>query len=319
VLAVGSLGLLEWHWRSQGHIASVHDNADLWAFQRDRVEGAGRDTLALLGASRMQFGFHLDVFREECPGVEPVQLAVFAKKPYATLRDLASDESFAGLVLCSLDEVAAVPAWEGQEDFVAYHGGRWGPGFKASLVLAAPVQRLLALSQPQLSGRPLLTGLLDGRQPQITYIETRFDRTAIAHYDKLGPQDIKAQIRHRIRRTQSRLGDEEPIARSTWDEMAAAYADCVRAIRSRGGDVVFVKFPMRGQFRVLSERYAPRAEYWDGLAAATGAETIHFEDMPGHERLVLPDASHLDATGGIAFTRWVARELVRRGVIPPAR
>jgi len=316
VLCVAALGTLENWWRSHGYFGSVHTNLSLWSYQRDRVSDVGREKVALVGASRLAFGFHLDVFREECPGVEPVQLGIFATTPYATLRGLADDESFAGLALVSLDEISVVPAWEGQQDHVDFHRDRWGPGLKASLVLAAPVQASLALLQPQISGRALMNAVRNDKRPPITYIETLFDRTSISHDDKLTKADFNSQIRHRIRRTLARAGDA-PLDPQRWTEVMGLYRQCVDDIRARGGEVVFVKYPLRGRFLEVNHRFTPRDRYWDRIAPLTGAETIHYQEMPDYRQLVLPDESHLDQASGVVFTRWLTRELIARGLLEP--
>ena len=47
----------------------------------------------------------------------------------------------------------------------------------------------------------------------------------------------------------------------------------------------------------------PRALFWDRLAGATRAMTVHFEDYPQLARFGCPDGSHLGADDVPGFTR----------------
>src|SRR4051794_23910017 len=55
VLNVLALGAWEWHVRSLGYDAGYEDTPGLWARQRMRAEGAKREQLVLVGASRTLF------------------------------------------------------------------------------------------------------------------------------------------------------------------------------------------------------------------------------------------------------------------------
>ena len=105
VLAVAACGFVEAHWRALGYRPNILDSRQLWAQQRERVDRGRGITLALLGASRTEFGIDPKRLRERLPKYRPVMLAVDAHYPLATLRDLAEDENFRGVVLCDLDAV----------------------------------------------------------------------------------------------------------------------------------------------------------------------------------------------------------------------
>ena len=98
LLVAAALGGLEGLWRGLGHRPSVVDDRDLWAIQRAEVYGP---SLVLVGDSRMQCDVNLDVLRRRLPNYRVVQLAVNGLYPMATLRDLAEDEQFTGVVVCA--------------------------------------------------------------------------------------------------------------------------------------------------------------------------------------------------------------------------
>jgi len=311
VLVVG-LGGLELFWRKSGYRATIDSTPELWSYHRARVRGAGRDTVALVGGSRIQFGFHPEVFVEAHPGFEVVQLAVSGKRPYATLKDLAEDDSFGGLVICSVAEPTMYAGWPGQEEYVEYYRQKWGPGTRASLVMTAALQERLVLLQPRLGVQRLAEAFLQGHLPPINYIVTRFDRMQVADYGLLTEQNIRGLTTARINRTRTLLPDTPPAPEDAWRAFVADLASFKARIDARGGRVFYVRYPAHGRFRELYDEYFPRARYWDVLAAEVG-DTLHFEDMPGAEELRLPDDSHMDAPSGIRFTRWIAAELAARG------
>ena len=80
-----------------------------------------------------------------------------------------------------------------------------------------------------------------------------------------------------------------------------------------------VRFPAGGEFRAPDRARFPRAEYRDRLADLTGAETVHFEDVPGLGGFDCPDTSRLDRRDVPAFTAAPPDELERRPAAPPPR
>jgi len=314
VVTVTFLTGLELYWRHRGYLASISSYEELWSYHRARLEGAGRNTVALLGGSRMQIGFRPDAFRAARPDLEIVQLADAGKSPLAALRDLARDELFRGVVVCSLPEVTTVPGWNSQEPLVRFYHEKWGPGEKYALLLLTPLQDNLVLLQPRLRGAKLLGALTTGRLPPLNYYRTHFDRSRDMYFEVLSPKSIEGLITARIGRSRKFLPADPPASLEAWTAYVAELVRLSDLIEARGGKVVFVSFPVRGRFQRLTEEYFPRDRYWD-LLAAQGLETLHYEEMPGNADLRLPDESHLDVPSGRRFTRWIADELTARGIL----
>ena len=308
------LGGLEVFWRQKGFISDIFAWEELWAYHRERVQGAGREMVVLLGGSRMQIGFRPEAFREVRPDLELAQLADAGKSPLMALWDLARDESFAGVVVCAVPEVSTLPGANGQQELVRWFHEEWTPGEKASLLIAAPLQANLVFLQPRLRGPKLLASLSDGRLPPVNYYRTWFDRSRDMYFEKLNPNAIQGLIKARMKVAERLLPPDPPADIDAWDRHTGRMIRFGREIESRGGQVVFVNFPVRGVFRDLQDRYFPRELYWDRFATA-GMQSLHWRDMPGQEALRLPDDSHLDAESGSHFTRWIAHELTDRGVL----
>ena len=83
----------------------------------------------------------------------------------------------------------------------------------------------------------------------------------------------------------------------------AEAASAVQRIRARGGQVVFVRFPVSGELKKLEDRATPRAGPWTRLLKDSGAQGIYFEDFPELASFQCPEWSHLSASDSVVFTR----------------
>ena len=313
LLALMMLGGLELSFRYLGQEPTIVSSAALWSYHRERARHAGPNTIALLGASRMQLGFVPEAFLEVHPSFSLVQLAVAGDGPFAALRDLAHDETFRGLVICSVAARMLQPSrWEDQQKFVEYFDKKWGPGEQISLLLSVALQERLLILGPRLGARQIFGAHTAGQVRQVNYVQTRFDRTRIADY---GLIDVEPIIERRVARIRKRLSELPPVSEDSWREVVDHLAGLVKKIEARGGKVVFVKFPARGRMQALADEFFPRAEYWDTFVASVGTVAIHHEELPGVADLSCPDESHLDYPGAIVFTKALAHELAARGII----
>jgi hypothetical protein len=66
----------------------------------------------------------------------------------------------------------------------------------------------------------------------------------------------------------------------------------------------------------LDQENYPRDRYWDRLAEATAATTVHFQDDPRLAELELPDTSHIDRSDRARFTRGLVEILRERNILP---
>ena len=85
--------------------------------------------------------------------------------------------------------------------------------------------------------------------------------------------------------------------------LVAGIVEDVSAIRSRGGNVIFVRYPTTGFSREVERQLQPRAECWDRVIEATGCLGIHFEDHEELKDFDCPEGSHLTQSDAIKFTR----------------
>lgn len=86
----------------------------------------------------------------------------------------------------------------------------------------------------------------------------------------------------------------------------------VSLIQARGGRVVFVRFPVSGEFLEMEENLFPRTQYWDAFARQTQGLTIHFQDYEKLAGFVAPDGSHLDYRDAEKFSLALAAVLTEK-------
>ena len=95
----------------------------------------------------------------------------------------------------------------------------------------------------------------------------------------------------------------KPPTQAMQDAIIAEIAAQVRAIRARGGEVVFVRSPSDPPLLDIENKRYPRAATWDSLLAATGAPGIYWADDPELARLHTVELSHLGKADRAPFTR----------------
>jgi hypothetical protein len=311
VVVVAAVVRFELFVRSRGYQPSVKDDEYAWAWQRGRASDGSPHTIALLGSSRIMLAFSPSAFTEVLPGWRYVQLGINGTTPIGALLDLARDPAFRGVALVDLTEPAFYRvSWHAQDRYIeTYHRRFRAVGAMAERRLATYVQSRIAM----LATRGVHTfGKLwrTGRWPNPPYVTTFADRTRYADFSLT---DVARQRSNRvelIKTWDTEMGDPEP-----WLAEALEVEDAVTEIQARGGKVVYVRMPTCDERWTADERQAPKAKFWDVLAARTSAATIHFKDDPVLASFPCPDTSHIASKDGHAFTRRLLQLLRDRGVL----
>lgn len=307
-----ALGSEEAFWRSRGHRADVSDSRDLWHFWRQRVHG--ENIVVLLGTSRMLGAFSPVVLDERCPRYSSVQLAVAGNRsPIGTLLHLSADESFSGIVICSLLPPMLAPSvWTSQNDHYLYHPRALDYCDK---VVKSWLQSCSTLLSARLRLRRLTTKALESTDIHIappTHSASRFDRTI--EFDYYG-SSLDARRRTQLQMSERIYRDVELCTPSELRSVTSTLNHAIDRIRQRGGDVVFVRLPSSGNRLALENKYHPREVCWAPFATGSNATCIHFEDLPSAAAFNCPDESHLDWRSARRFTRMLLDELMSRDIL----
>lgn len=312
--AIAAEGLL----RFVGYSPAFLDDRDAWAQRRAVLaEVSSPRHVLVLGSSRAQTDFDPRVFRRALPEHGFTMLAVSGRQPFATLRDVALETDFRGLVLVTATAENYPPS-EAQQPWVDHYEARFRGGgrFERSLNrdLKTWLQQRLVIAYPPLAS--VLRTLREGRYaPRGTVSEP--SGRILNLLGEQSPPFQAAVLAQRDRRYRERL-EAGDVSRSDadWPAYHARYRPLVERIRARGGEVVFV-VPPTSHARLLWTRQAyPRDRFMGTVEQGTGAGLFHFEDDPVTRTLSCPDNSHLAPADAAIFSRAVLRAVRAAGRLP---
>jgi hypothetical protein len=316
LLALLTLAAVEAHWRRLGFQAEIRDSKQLWSMQRARVYGSDPLPVVFIGASRSAYGIDIARWHERYPQTRPLMLSVNGHHPMATLRDLASDEGFQGLVVCDVNsEGLWIRYRDMQQPWVDFYHQRWTPNWHAHRLLLNLWQRISVLGNPELAWKPVMRRWLAGQADELPVPKIDAERSGLVRFERI--PDLAGFARWFEQGNAEKMREARPDASDYIDDLADV-VDWVHAIQARGGQVVFFQPPVAGTLRDLEFHYFERARYWDAFAALPGIHAIQGMDIPAIRQLPLPDLSHVKGSDRARLTDELAKEIERRGLITPA-
>lgn len=329
-LVVLATGAWELKMRSLGlRTEDIDDGKSYWAVERRKVDSGPRDQVVIIGDSRPLFDTNLDAW-QQVSGIRPIQLALEGTPGNPFLHDLAEDEHFAGLVVYG---TAPSSPYEDQSGLFSAALEYWrteSPSQRVGHWLSVPLQRVAAFLDYNYALFPLIDEInLKNRAG----VDASFDG-----YMYPAPWKLLEHFADRQGAMWSRVETDPymnahaklawqigfPVELATYGEngksmsperirkVIEAMKRDVEKIRSRGGEVAFLRPPSTGPYLATEQVLAPRALAWDPLVRETGSLGIHFEDYPDMQGLDLVEWSHLSADSARKFTRAYVSVLCRR-------
>lgn len=330
VVFVVALGGWEAFWRSEAFRPSIRNSEGLWAETRRRVDRAESRQTALLGSSRMLFDIDLDAW-EEMTGVLPVQLALEGSNPRPVLSDLAADPDFTGLAMVGYTPPLFMQPGFGYRETAFQRYYEESPAQWVSQRISMPLERVFAFYSfdtalfnvlhrqtwwPEREGLPF-------RPRDVRKLSDMDQRREADMWSRVEDDPAYAELAKSI---WSDILDHPPPpppeeeAKKQFEAMLESIRADVEAIRSRGGDVAFVRLPSTGHFREVEGRAFPRERVWEPIVAAADAVGVHFEDHPELQDVRVPEWSHVHSGDKTEFTRDLVRilreEFRERGEVP---
>ena len=315
VLAAVILAGYEALLRKYGHRPSIVDDINLWAYYRGKAANNDPQTVVLLGASRIQMGFHSQTFQHAFPDHTLINLAINGTSPIATLKDLAQDEKFRGLVICSIFAKNCMTIQHDmQQEYVDHYHFKASVNAQLNCLIASFFQSRLAMINPHLQLVKSLSRSIGTKTwPQPLYQIMLSDRSRLADYELIDIEEHRQWREDTLRQSYEGFSVPSP---AQWLVEASVVEPWVQQIKRRGGDVVFVRFPMAHGYGALIDQTFPKPLYWDRFAAFTSAKTIHYQDYPFLSQFDCPDGSHIDQRDIPEFTRALLDELASQGLLP---
>ncbi len=280
---------------------SIEVGENLWSWNRSHIQH-NPSAIALVGASRIQLGVNTEVMQAELNEHQIVPLAINGQYPMATLKGLAEDETFNGLVIMSFMAQMLEPQYvEMQTQYNHYFKNQssWYLSFDAHLT--ALLKSNLRFMHPLLGLKEVVKHWSAKRNfAGPFYVSILPDTSGYGDYSLVDIDPLKAYF---IEQKEINYQSYSIMDADTWLTQLESLADDVDAIQSRGGEVVLVRFPTDDEHWNLDEAYYPRAKYWQVMVETIPQlKTIHFKDDVVLRSFALPDSSHLDQTDTGAFT-----------------
>ncbi|WP_205341814.1 hypothetical protein [Denitrificimonas caeni] len=304
----------ERYFRSMGYSASVVDTKDLWALQRSKVYQSKKKPLVFLGASRTLFGIDMKWIKNNMQEYYPVMLAINGHYPMMALKDLAKDTSFNGVIIVDIDSRGlSEPNHFMQQYYVDHYHDVFTPNKYIHQTILSHLQNKLIFTNPEFGILSLINRSLSDQglpnKPNANMQPNRnskldllvVDSTALANnFYNILSQDL---IDNPAPTPEQWLSDLRPVKR--W----------VEDIKARGGDVIFYNPPVYGRQITLSNKGYPRHLYWDAFISKMDIKGVLSEDIPGMEKFVLPDESHIDYRDKKRYTKLLFDNLKKENLL----
>ncbi len=285
------------------------DSKGIWTIERRRIDHSDKNTVAVIGSSRILFDLDLNSY-EQLTGTRPIQLALVGTSPRPLLKDLASDEDFVGLLIMGI-----TPG-----NFFSGRGGLFANNPKY-YVKESPTQRIS--QQLSMLIEPYLAFYDNSNWPLFTLIGRMDFENNVAKHDPVSMvwtlsemdkdrntkmfwkvEDVPYYQKHAQATWQNffDLGDKFGAPPFDLDEFLEGVSKDINTIRTRGGDVVFVRTPSSDVYRDRENKFQPRDKYWDRLLSQTNSVGVHFEDHPELQGFRTPEWSHLHSDDAPVYT-----------------
>jgi hypothetical protein len=314
----------ELYWRSRGFHPTYNDDKVLWASKRKEVYMPADQATVFIGPSRIKFDLDIPTW-ERLTGEKAIQLAIVGTSCRLILNDLANDKKFKGKLIIDATEFT-IFSGVAQRDKSAiqtldyYH--KETPSQKTSSAINHALEsKLVFLEESKFGLNSLLYGMHIPNRPGVIgppafpkeFSVSSFDRQTLMTPMFLSDTHLQnIQINNWVQRNgwiKKSLTDKT-VHGLKGDSLIAVFDQIKRAvdkIKSRGGQVVFVRPPSSGGYKKAEAIVYPRQEYWDKLLAYTNTQGIYYSDYPEISNIVCPEWSHLAPKDAIVYTETLVR------------
>jgi len=291
------------------HAGDIDNSEVSWTNEKLRAAGA---PAAIVGDSRILFDTDLNRF-EALTGVRPIQLAIHGTSALTLLENMADDKDFKGVLIVGLADTMFFQPFDGYGGYVHKFKEYRSPYRIASNEIDHVLQRRLAFldSNYRLSVvahrldpdfRPGVEGPMD----DIWKLQEVGEHRQTWMWDRV---EYDPAWRARTRWAWKGFKEKFPFTPELIAKGQGRAKAAVDKIRSRGGDVVFIRPPSAPELRVNEEAQVPKEKGWDVLLRNTHSIGIHIDELPAAQGLTLPEWSHLSRRCATVFTDIYVRRL----------
>jgi len=320
LLVVSVIGGWEVYLRSKGVTISYDNGKELWADKRAMAYEPADKTTLFIGSSRIKFDLDIDTW-QQATGRHAVQLAIEGSSPVPVLTDLGNDPNFRGRLVVDVTEPIFFSndhmSLKEPTTYLAWYKKRT-PAQKASFVFNHALESwFVFLDQDKYSLTAGLDRLNIPNRPGVFVFPTfpdDFNCTEFSRRSRMTPRFLAdTSLQHRVENIWLFVMDmgkkASPPKEDPVPPMLAVVKEAVDKIRSRGGEVVFVRTPSSGVMGGVEQQVFTRQKFWDPLLAATNSKGIFFTDYPETSHFTCPEWSHLSPQDAILYTKALITEL----------
>jgi len=326
ILSIIVIGSWELYWRSQGFYPTIDDNEALWAVQRHRVEKATNKDVILTGSSRILFDMQLDEWQAQI-GVRPIQLASVGSSPLPIFHDLVNNTTFNGTIIIGVTPGLFFSStspksqpWEWPQTKVDYYKKRTYAQISNHL-LSLPLQKNFAFLSDDKGIDGIKLGELVGKinvgnrvpNPMPPFHE--FGKIAVDRNNVMKQITVTdTAYANSIIKVWMFFGKKAPAPEK--DSTMSFFLKDLKIFKKRGGNVILVRCPSSGGYRIGESQSTPRKDFWGDLVKQANLKAYHFEDYNQLKGLTGPEWSHLSAKDAKYFTTEIAKIMKHDGAFP---
>jgi len=312
VLVLGFVAGLELYWRNRGFKPTYQDDKVLWATKRKELDRLTDQATVFVGGSRIKFDLDIPTW-ERLTGEKAIQLALVGTPGRLVLGHLANNTNFKGKLILDVAE-GQLFSWsdsmrrdKSARESIAYYQ-KETPAQKASASINYLLEsRLVFLEETKFGLTALLNDWMVPNRPDVIVRRPFPKELSITSFDRqtsMTPMFL-ADTRLQKRQIAIWMGTPKPpvIKGDTLLAFLKETSAAIDKIRSRGGNVVFVRPPSSGGVLESEKLRYPRQLYWDSLLEYTRTPGIHYADYPETAHLACPEWSHLAPKDAVTYTR----------------
>jgi hypothetical protein len=319
-LLISFIAMLGWeiHLRNQGNKISYDDNEALWSDKRAMVYEPSDKATVFVGSSRIKYDLDIPTW-VKLTGQQAIQLANVGSNPRLVLENLASDENFKGKLIIDVTEDVffskqAFYDWRTKKK-IAYYKDRTPTQRFSFQVDHALESEFVFLDQDNFSINAMLDNMHIPSRPGIfpgLFFPMGFTLVNFERQSYMTPEFVADTNQQNAVKGIWAYGMSRgipPMSKDDLDGIFNSVKSDIDKIRSRGGDVLFVRPPSSGAYKEVELKGFPRAAYWDRLLAFTGSKGVHYSDYPATAELICPEWSHLCPDDAVIYTKSLVKAL----------
>jgi hypothetical protein len=313
IISLVAMASWEIHLRHQGITFSYDDNEALWAHNRGMVYEPSDESTVFIGSSRIKFDLDIPTW-QNITGNHVIQLANVGSDPVPYLMDFADDKNFKGILVADVTEELFFSDFS-PEDVARDKNINYFKKITPTQRFSFQVNHILEsqfvfLDQDNYSINAMLDRLpIPPRSGVFLFplFPADFDRTSFTRQSSMTPKFVvDTTLQNMVKANWVFLGRAmmgPPPSPGKLDSFVNMIKVATDKIKSRGGQVLFLRTPSSGPMLENEKKGFAKVQYWDKLLSVTGCPGVFYADYPTLSNFVCPEWSHLKPDDAVIFTK----------------